>query len=450
MLIPLSISLRNRIWLSLVAGVACATLVLTAGFNALFAAETSADIDRELVERTHQALRLIRDSSTNARFGDERAFRQLAMTWIYASPSGSAVYRPGLQRSAQTAADALARSSRTSQTVGDEWLRLRRTTRTIDGRRVIVVTGLMLAPYQRFREIVLRDSLLLMMLVTGAAALIGRRTMDTALTPVREMTRTVSAWSTTSSIERFGVTAPTDELTELAWTFDRLLDKVVAGMRHERLFAAEVSHELRTPIAALIAESELALRRERTSDEYRTALTSIHRCARVLADTVETLTALSSKPSAAFAATCDPLTVISSTLTSITAQLGHDVPKISVRNHGVLPPLGVDALVTERILTPVLINSCRYGATSTSIDVTYRNSAIEISVRDNGRGITPEEIESIFEPGYRGTAASTSGGTPGSGLGLPLARRVSRIVDGDVFSIHEEQGAHIVIRLPSG
>ena len=56
-----------------------------------------------------------------------------------------------------------------------------------------------------------------------------------------------------------------------------MLDRLEAAFSRERRFVADASHELRAPLAVLRAETELALRRERTTEEYRAALDSIAR-----------------------------------------------------------------------------------------------------------------------------------------------------------------------------
>ena len=56
---------------------------------------------------------------------------------------------------------------------------------------------------------------------------------------------------------RFGPGPRPDELGELAGTFDALLDRLAASLRHEQRLSAELSHELRTPLARIVAEAEL-------------------------------------------------------------------------------------------------------------------------------------------------------------------------------------------------
>ena len=107
------------------------------------------------------------------------------------------------------------------------------------------------------------------LLIVGAAA---AWLLRSALRPVALMTEQAEAWSEHDLDRRFGLGEPHDELTRLASTLDRLLDRIAASLRHERRFSAELSHELRTPLAKVTAEAELALRRPRDPEEYREAL----------------------------------------------------------------------------------------------------------------------------------------------------------------------------------
>lgn len=91
------------------------------------------------------------------------------------------------------------------------------------------------------------------------------------------MTAEAAEWNETDLDHRFNVAEPRDELTALAATFDGMLDRLAESLKHEQRFTAEVSHELSTPLAAIIAEAELALRRQRHADEYRSALAATSR-----------------------------------------------------------------------------------------------------------------------------------------------------------------------------
>ena len=95
--------------------------------------------------------------------------------------------------------------------------------------------------------------------------------------PGRSNDRAGRALERTRARQAFQPRSAQDELTQLGATLDGLLDRLGASLRHERRFSAELSHELRTPLARIIAEAELALRRQRRAPEYREALGDVLR-----------------------------------------------------------------------------------------------------------------------------------------------------------------------------
>ena len=207
------------------------------------------------------------------------------------------------------------------------------------------------------------------------------------------MTRQAAEWSERDLDHRFGLGPPHDELTELAATLDGLLDRLAASLRHERRFSAELSHELRTPLARVLAESELALRRERAADEYRDSLELIHRNADQLARTIDALVAAARYEAGGERGTADAHAVATGAAracSSLTAERGIDLDVVA-------PPrvlrIGVDADLAERIVQPVVENACRYGSRHVRIDIRSENSSVVYAVEDDGPGVAADERE---------------------------------------------------------
>ena len=110
--------------------------------------------------------------------------------------------------------------------------------------------------------------------------------------------------------------------------------------------------------------------------------------------------------------------------------------------------LGVDADLAERILQPVVENACRYGRTRVRIEVVRDSSHVVYLVEDDGPGVSPDERESIFEPGVRGLAGRANG-AGGAGLGLPLARRLARSASGEIVVEAGHDGGRFFVSLPA-
>jgi len=97
----------------------------------------------------------------------------------------------------------------------------------------------------------------------------------------------------------------------------------------------------------------------------------------------------------------------------------------------------------------VLENACRYGVSSIRVSIERDSLAVRYAIEDDGPGVADEERERIFEPGLRGRRGSANGST-GAGLGLSLARRLARGVDGDVEVTAGTGRGRFVVTLPAG
>ena len=78
------------------------------------------------------------------------------------------------------------------------------------------------------------------------------------------------------------------------------------------------------------------------------------------------------------------------------------------------------------------------------------DSSVVYAIEDDGPGVSEAERERIFEPGVRGSAGERNDDA-GAGLGLSLARRLARSVDGEVYAATPTAagGGRFVIRLPA-
>jgi signal transduction histidine kinase len=444
------LGIRRRLLLVIIAVVALAVAALIVGFNVLFANSLDAYSRGLLRARVAQNRALLRiDSQGRLSFLDAPdAAAPDSNIWIFAG--GKALEEPHAGSRANAAARSMDGGPRRFLILPDSNIRLYAAPVVFDHRRLgtIVVSG-SLAANAHTRRIALIGSLIFGALVLVLVALASRWLLASALRPVRRMTRQAATWSERDLDQRFAAGDPYDELTELAATLDGLLDRLAASLRHEQRFSAELSHELRTPISRVLAESELALRRERPPEEYRAALTIVHRNAQQLAKIVDTLVAAARHEAGAVRGTSDAYTVAAD-ISQVCATLASD-NSVDLDVEQPDPPvrLGIDADLAERILQPVFENACRYGSTRVRVSIERRDSTVRYVVADDGPGVSADERESIFEPGIRGHVGE-SGGPDGAGLGLSLARRLARSTTGDVELLTDANGGgRFLVRLPA-
>jgi two-component system, OmpR family, sensor kinase len=437
---------RARLLLVVVIALAVALGAAIIGFNVLLARDASHDADTLLQSRASAELGTIRVSGNKISLAANGS-DALSDSRVWVFRGLQVIEEPRARASTAVAARALANGPRRFFNVPDSEERLLAVPIREGRRRVgTLVTGISLEPYHHTQRTALIFSLTLFALVAASTTVAAWWMLRAALRPVGQMTAQAETWSEEDLERRFAVGEPYDELTRLAATLDRLLARLAASLRHERQFSAAMSHELRTPLAKLMAEAELALRRERSESEYRESLQAVLGNAEQIERIVETLlsTARQDFPRGVANAREVAEAVVAAYSDDATSR-GVDLD-LELSDSSDRVRVGVDQDIAERILYPVVENALRYSRNSVRVQVARNGSAVLFAVDDDGPGVTTDEHEAIFEPAVRGSAGRST--NDGAGLGLALSRRLARAVSGDV-EVHPGASGHFVVRLPA-
>lgn len=216
------------------------------------------------------------------------------------------------------------------------------------------------------------------------------------------------------------------------------------GLVNDRLasFASALTHDLLQPVAAL--DGFLGL-----LERHATEITADHRewlegALRGKRRVVDAITALHR------AATQDDVDLEPVSLATVVATVADDVASGSVPlqvRTGQLPIVLGDRDLLTQVLTNLLQNSLRYrDDRPLEIEVTAVAEGPDwsVAVVDNGLGIDPDELETVFERGVRGSASAS---TQGTGTGLATVRSLMRRMDGDAWAEANGGGARICLRL---
>ena len=439
-------TIRTRLLLSVLGAVAIALVAIVAVFNVVLDRSVARDANQVLHARAAATLGLVRVHGTRLSIveaPDEATVDNPA--WVFAGTR--MVEAPVSGGRLAAAARSLATGPERSLDIAHT--RLLSQPIVNEERRVgTVVAAVSLSPYDQTKRDALTASLVLGVLLLIVVAIAARWLLAASLRPVATMTRQAAVWSEHDLDRRFAAGSPRDEVTELASTLDGLLDRLAASFRREQQFSAEISHELRTPISRVIAQVELALRRERSSTEYRETLQGVHRNAQQLVRVLDTLVAAARHDAAPMRGTADAWQVAEHTLEAVRGLATERRIEVNAAAPAAPLRIGIAADLAERILQPVVENAFRYGRGAVRLALERDAGSVRYVVEDDGPGIEPAEAESIFEPGRRGTAGRSANGE-GAGLGLALARRLARGVAGDVAVATTERGARLVVSLPA-
>lgn len=438
-------ALRTRLLLAIVLGVGVVLALVTVAFNLLVWRSLSTDATEVVKARASaelSSLTIRDDRIVVPRDGIPATIDTRA--WVF--EGSRALRQPPVAPALQASAQALAGSAeRVVDVPGDVRLYALPVT-TADGRRIgTVVSALSMTSYNSTRMTALIASCALAVAVLVAVALATALILRAALRPVARMTADAAVWSESDLDARFNEGPPHDEITRLAATLDGLLDRLAAGLRRERRLTAEVSHELRTPLAQIRAETDLALRRDRAPDEYRSALQGVRASADRIEATVETLLATARQDAHLPRGTADAAEAASRVVRAFGPMADSAGVTLAVEPCAGATRAGVEMEVIERILHPVVENAVRHARSEVRVGVSLDDAGVAVTVRDDGPGVPAEDRERIFEPGVRGNDGRTSNG---AGLGLSLSRRLARAAGGDVGAA-PGPGGSFTVRLPS-
>lgn len=440
-------TLRGRLTaLALVAALA-AVAVLTVAFNVVLDRSLESDANSQLRSLAAAASTTVAFENGRLRVHESPDDAAIDQVWIYQGTR--AIERPTGSPELQRSADALAGEAHVFDDLPGGGVRLYAAPVTDRGRQVgTVVAAQSLAAYDRTTDLALIGSLVLGLVLLAAVGVLTWVTVGRALDPVRDMTRSAAEWSEHDLAQRFGATPRPDELGELARTFDALLDRVAASLRHEQRLSAELSHELRTPLARIVAEIELLQRRERSAVDRSEGYALIARSAEQMSGILETLMAAARAEAQLGAGRSEVGEVLARVAGTWQPSLAARDVELEVQPPHTPATAGVDADVVERIVAPLLDNAGRYARSRVVLSARAVNGGVLLTVADDGPGVAAAARETIFEPG---TGQRRPNGHGGAGLGLPLARRLAKAIGGDVtlapaVSAH---GAEFRVRLPN-
>jgi heavy metal sensor kinase len=264
------------------------------------------------------------------------------------------------------------------------------------------------------------------------------------LAPITSMNRQTQRITAERLSSRLDVDNPRDEPGQLATTINDLLARLEVSFTEQQRFVADASHELRTPLAVLRGETEVALSKTRSLDEYEHSLTLIKEEAERLTRIVEDLFLLARQPiDAPINLIKEPLSLNELVAECVrAAQVLAKQKDLCLKSASDSMPVmfeGDDELL-RRMLLNLLDNAVKYTPEGGEIlvQLAAQNGNAVIKVRDTGIGIPMDDQERIFDRFYRVDKAR-SRAQGGAGLGLSIVRWIVEIHRGKI-AIQSEPG----------
>ncbi|QQO16401.1 sensor histidine kinase KdpD [Bradyrhizobium diazoefficiens] len=234
------------------------------------------------------------------------------------------------------------------------------------------------------------------------------------------------------------------------------MDRVKRTIESERLRAAlltSISHDLKTPLASVLGAASTmrdlagALSDTEKHDLLATVIDESERLNRFIANLLD-MTKLESGAIVPNTALHDLGEIVGSALRRASKILtAHKMELVLAAD---LPMLQLDAVLFEQVLFNLLDNAAKYSPADTTISIRSRRERdqVVLEIADEGAGIPPDELESVFDKFYRVHKGDHV--RPGTGLGLAISRGFVEAMGGTVSaaSRSDRSGAVLIIRLP--
>jgi heavy metal sensor kinase len=299
-----------------------------------------------------------------------------------------------------------------------------------------------------------RQYLLVLIAISVAFSILGGYWLSRrALSPVASISDAAKSITATDLDKRIPVNYQVrDELTDLAETFNIMLNRLQKGFEREKRFTSDAAHELMTPLSSLRSDAEIMLRKPRSKEEYRETIQRMLTETRRMSEMVHLLLQLSRVESVHRS---EPDIVNISRITEAVASKhqenaqGKNIniqtqidPDLHVRAHGAY---------IEEVVNNLLENAVKYTSGSGKVNLKLQRSSDKavIHLSDTGIGFDKETKKHLFERFYRANESEVQEQS-GSGLGLPLVKAIVELYNGKIraYSEGQDKGSTFVVEFP--
>jgi len=247
--------------------------------------------------------------------------------------------------------------------------------------------------------------------------------------------------------------APTNEHGEGGFAALRLVDEHIAHRKRTLLkrnrelellneekseLLAKAAHDLRNPVGNIVILTELLLEEAdgALSDEQKELLQQIQSCSEHTQRLLDSVFALSVIESDSFRLSFELRDVqeILERVVSFHRALakGRDI-QIALCVDGPVPRINLDPIQIEQVFDSLVGNAIKYSPAGAHVEVRVRtrSDGVHVSVQDDGPGIPPQDLETLFTPFQKTRARATQ---PSSGLALAIAKRVIKRHGGQIWA----------------
>lgn len=289
------------------------------------------------------------------------------------------------------------------------------------------------------------------------SAILGYSYSSLGLTPLRRLVERLKSIGARDLRQRLTLPRARDEIYDVSASINSLLERLEKAFKSQETFVSDASHQLKTPLAILKAELEL-MSKEQNTPENLAKVESLREEVDSLISLVGNLLLL-----ARVDAGEDQLLLtevaLDEVVTTAVERLNHLAKSKNIRlklNLGETLDMYSsmsfsvkgDADLLVSLIQSLLENSIKYASACSEICITIKNQGnfLTVDIADQGPGIPEKHLSRVFERFHR---IAQPQGPSGSGLGLPIAKRIADLHDAQLELINRPEGglvAHLEIK----
>ena len=263
---------------------------------------------------------------------------------------------------------------------------------------------------------------------------LASKMIDKILHPINKLINATKDVSITRFTQEIELPKDDDEIKELVVSFNAMIKRLKEGVERLDRFNSDVSHELKTPLTVIQGELEITLRKLREPYEYEKSLKIIQKQSKQIELIVKQLLLLTKYSKENIKESfqeCSVDTLLMQVIDKFQLRLQEKNLKLHIEK---IEPINMQAnpILIESIFVNLIDNAIKYSLKNRNIYISlYQDSKINFTVKDEGVGVSKENILKITERFYRADS-SRNKKIEGFGLGLSIVKNSVLMHDGSL------------------
>ncbi|MDQ8020706.1 MAG: heavy metal sensor histidine kinase [Moraxellaceae bacterium] len=317
-----------------------------------------------------------------------------------------------------------------------------------------VVIATEISHHEDFMRAFLRSMSGVIVVAAVLMGLLGWGVTRRGLAPLHALRDSAAGVTAARLDQRLPTDAVPVEMVEMVDSLNAMLARLEDSFRRLSDFSSDIAHELRTPVSNLMMQTQVALSRARSADDYREVLSSnaeeLERLSRMISD----MLFLAQADNGLMLPHAEPVSLATEVagLFEFYEALAESAG-LRLHSEGDAS-VTADRLMLRRALSNLLSNALRHARAGSTVQVTIsqRDGEASVCVRNEGDTIPAAQAARLFDRFYRADAARVragGGSNEGAGLGLAITRSIAQAHGGDIRLASADGVTRFFIVLPT-